>query len=85
MEYCIKCGDKIDEHELCENCVEERYIKSVLTAVEYENIHIKECAKYDKCKPECHFWGVCEDKTIPICNINTAIYIAKKIKEGVYK
>lgn len=55
-----------------------------LTAVEYLGIHVEECAKYGKCKPECRFWGVCEDKVIPIWNINSAIYVAEKIKEGVF-
>ena len=58
--------------------------KNKLTLSEYIEIHSKECSKYDECKPECRFWGLCENKTIPICNINSAIYTAEKIKEGVY-
>ena len=52
-----------------------------LTAVEYLGIHVEECVKYGKCKPECRFWGLCEDKAIPIWNINSAIYVAEKIKK----
>ena len=57
----------------------------MLTANEYMYIHTRECSKYDECNPECHFWGVCEDKVIPICNINSATYVAEKIKEGVFE
>ena len=85
MEYCINCGDKIDEHELCEICIENRYIKSVLTAKEYIKIHALECSKYNECKPECKFWGLCENKTISVNNINSAVYVAEKIKEGVFE
>ena len=56
-----------------------------LTAVEYLGIHVEECAKHNECKPECRFWGLCEDKAIPIWNINSAIYVAEKIKEGVFE
>ena len=59
-----------------------RITKNKLTISEYTEIHSKECAKYNECKPECHFWGLCEDKTIPIANINSAVYTAEKIKEG---
>lgn len=85
MEYCIKCGDKIDEHELCEVCVENKYRQSILTASEYSYIHTKECSKYKECEPKCHFWGLCGDKTMAICNINSAICVAEDIKEGVLK
>ena len=57
----------------------------MLTAVEYLGVHVRECIKYDKCKPECRFWGLCENKAIPIQNIYSAIYVAEKIKEGVFE
>ena len=50
-----------------------------ITAKEYEIIHLMECRKYEKCVPKCHFWGLCEDMTIHLGNINSAIGVAEDI------
>ena len=56
-----------------------------ITAKEYEMIHLMECRKYEKCVPKCHFWGLCEDRVIPLVNINSAISVAEDIKKGVLR
>lgn len=56
-----------------------------ITAKEYEIIHLMECRKYEKCVPKCRFWGLCEDMTIHIGNINSAISVAEDIKKGVLR
>lgn len=52
-----------------------------MKAKDYISIHTIECSKFDKCSPLCRFWGLCENRTIPLSNINHAIYISEKIKE----